>query len=161
MFRELSETDGQYSQEGLKQGHQHIKNCDRKFKLPVEKWKWSRWGENYNVPLNQKQGLLLWFGGGCCFEDVGALMCSLAAGHRHIYCEEIHVISFMTKKDIYPRKLFQNRLCTKHHTWNDILLEFLFTAFKCIIGLLNSSLEANLLRTTTRQKKPVHAEQQA
>lgn len=83
----------------------------------------------------QKHGLLLWFGGCCCSEDVGALTGSLAAGHRHSYFEEIHIINFITKKDIYPRNLFQNSLCEKHHTLNNIFLEFLFTAFKCITGL--------------------------
>lgn len=77
---------------------------DRKFKLPVEKRMWNRWGENDNVPSNQKPGLLLWFGSGCCFEDVGALMCSLAAGHKtHLLggnsCYQLH-----DKKGYLPKK---------------------------------------------------------
>lgn len=123
------------------------KKSDTEFKLPVEKLIWSRWGENYYVPSNKKHSLLLWFESGSCFDTATFTV------------RKFMLSASRQKKDIYPRKLFQSSLCKKHHTLKNIFPEFLFVALKCIIGLLNSLLEANLLRTTTYQKKPAHAEQ--
>lgn len=76
-------------------------NCGTEFKLPVEKWLWSRWGENDNVLLDQKLSLSLPFGRGCCFEDVGAAVCGLPAGHQ-VYWEEIRILSFTGKTRHLP-----------------------------------------------------------
>lgn len=115
-----------------------------------EKWLWSKQGENDNMPLSQKLILLLWFGGDCYFEEVAAVMCNLPAGHHHIYWEEIHIISFTDTTRHLPEN--SRTVCAKTHTLNDISPEFLLIAFKCIIGLLNSSLGADL-QTTTYQRK--------